>query len=380
MVPSRHLALPALPLSANRKLDRAALPEPGLQEPQPVAAEPTGEEERKLAAIWADVLGLPSVGATDNFFDLGGHSLMLARLLHRIEAEIGVTLSMDAVFRAPTVRQMAELRREGRFASQVPGIIEIQPNGNRPTLFWVYAGPALWPLAKALGPDQPFLGVVLEPAAAAAPGDLATMASALVRSIRAVQPSGPYDLGGFCNSGVLAYETALQLIAAGQEVRLLVLLDSFNPSHFRRIRQLSVVASKLRYHGARFMRLRAEQRWGYGVDRIVNIAARLVPGRWRRPPALQWGAFEYVLHDAVLRYRPPPYPGDVVLFQAADRLDVFDHTPGWPDTIRGAFSVRDVTGNHESMLEQPNVQDLARQVGACLGRARLPRDGAAARK
>jgi thioesterase domain-containing protein len=68
-----------------------------------------------------------------------------------------------------------------------------------------------------------------------------------------------------------------------------------------------------------------------------------------------------------------------VLFQAADRLDVFDHTPGWPDTIRGALSVRDVAGNHESMLEPPNVHELARQVTACLDRARLPHDGTGAR-
>ncbi len=375
MVPSRHLSLSALPLSANRKLDRAALPEPGFHEARPVVAEPTGEQERKLAAIWADVLGLPSVGATDNFFDLGGHSLMLARLLQRIEAEIGVKLSMDAVFRAPTVRQMAELHRERRLNSQVPGIIEIQPNGTRPTLFWVYAGPAMWSLAKALGPDQPFLGVVLEPGVVAALGDkpdLVTMASALVRSIRAVQPTGPYDLGGFCNSGVLAYETALQLIAAGQEVRLLVLLDSFNPLHYRQIGQLSVVGSKLRYHGTKFASLRSRQRWAYGAARIANIGARFMPRHWRMPATLQWGAFEYVLHDAVLRYRPPPYPGNVVLLQAADRLDVFDHTPGWPDTVHGEFTMREVVGNHESMLEQPNVRGLAEEVNVCLDWARLP--------
>jgi thioesterase domain-containing protein len=302
---------------------------------------------------------------------------MLARLLQRIEAEFGVKLSMDAVFRAPTVRQMAALHRERRLTSHVPGIIEIQPNGSRPTVFWIYAGPALWPLAKALGPDQPFLGVVLEPAVAAAlsdPPDLATMASALVRSIRAAQPTGPYDLGGFCNAGVLAYETALQLIAAGQEVRQLVLLDSFNPLHYRQIGQLSVLRSKLRYHRAQFASLRAQQRWAYGADRIANLGARFMPWRRRMPPTLQWGAFEYVLHDAVLRYRPPPYPGNVMLFQAADRLDVFDHIPGWPDTIRGKFTTREVTGNHESMLEQPNVQDLAAQLFGWLVGARLAHD------
>jgi thioesterase domain-containing protein len=214
---------------------------------------------------------------------------------------------------------------------------------------------------------------MLDPAAAnelTAGPDLEAIASRLVRSIRAAQPAGPYFLGGFCSPGLLAYEAACQLIAAGQEVGMLVLVEAFHPLHFKQIGRYALMRSKARFQLTHFANLPAAQRAAYAAGRIGSAISRLISSAWRAAPNRYWGPFEQVLDEAALRYRPPTYPGRVALIQAADRLDVFDRGPGWVDAIKGEFAVHEIGGNHETMLEQPNVQQLADRLNACLRRAR----------
>jgi amino acid adenylation domain-containing protein len=110
MLPQAVVLLPALPLTANGKVDRAKLPAPDATEvAAPTFVEPTAGLEAQLAAIWADVLKKERVGATDNFLELGGHSLMAIRMLGKISKAFGVRLPLRAVFEAPTVRQLAEV-------------------------------------------------------------------------------------------------------------------------------------------------------------------------------------------------------------------------------------------------------------------------------
>ncbi|MBV8167735.1 MAG: AMP-binding protein, partial [Alphaproteobacteria bacterium] len=372
MVPSRIVALAALPLTPNAKVDRNALPAPTPEARRPTAAVASdGPVMRELAAIWRSVLAVPEVRADDDFFDLGGHSLLLARLLRRIETTFGRRLAMGAVFQAPTLSGMAALLS----AEPLPAddtlprtIVTFQRGGARPPLFWLSPGPVFRPLAEAIGPDQPFLGVALEPAelhALPAPVRFADIARFLVRDIRAVQARGPYYVGGWCTGGILAFEVAAQLRAAGERVGQLLLLDAVNPVQYRGFGRVAVSVSKLKFHLGHALVQRGGG-WRYAAARGRGALRRVVQNV---NPACLPPEFEDLLERAALDYVPAPYDGDVTLFQPAERPDVFDYRPGWRAVVRGTFTACDVPGTHRTVLDPPQVRELGAAMRACLARA-----------
>ena len=218
MIPARFVSLDALPLTPNGKVDRNALPQPPEANPAGFVA-PRNDMERRLAAIFEAMLESGPVGAHDNFFDLGGHSFLVARLLRRVEAEFGQRLSMGTVFEAPTVERLAAALHGKAPSARLRHTVMVQPAGSREPLIWIHGGPLFRPLANRLGTGRPFLGVGFDPAEDPSGRTLPELAATLVETIRASQPHGPYVLGGWCISGLLAYEAAAQLIAAGEECR-----------------------------------------------------------------------------------------------------------------------------------------------------------------
>src|SRR5262249_11442295 len=145
MLPARLMVLDELPLTPNKKVDRKALPEPVATpiEQQNDRRGPRNSIELQLLKIWQSVLGGEPLHVGDNFFDRGGHSLLAAQLLHRMEQALGVRLSMATIFKAPTVEKLAELLRQGKKNLASAEIIPIQPRGNKPALFCICvdAGP-----------------------------------------------------------------------------------------------------------------------------------------------------------------------------------------------------------------------------------------------
>ncbi|WP_437528299.1 amino acid adenylation domain-containing protein [Sorangium sp. So ce726] len=228
MHPSDFVLLHALPLTANGKVDRKALPSPAARRRREYVAPRTPVEET-LAAIWADVLGRPQVGVEDNFFDLGGHSLMAIPLMHRIQQALGGGLSLMAIFEAPTVAGLARLLDAGGPASSV---VELRAGGSRPPLFCVdptgrhvtaYRG-----LADAIGEDRPVLGLDLGPALAreVEAASIGRIAERLSREVRERQARGPYHLLGWSLGGVLALAVARALEEQGEQVAFLGILDT----------------------------------------------------------------------------------------------------------------------------------------------------------
>lgn len=374
MIPSRFVAMTALPMTPNRKIDRNALPAPESNVVPLAPAAPEGEHEQRLAEIWKDVLGIRAVGRNDNFHDLGGHSLLMAKLLTRIERAFDRRLSMASIFHAPSLRAMAALLTEPAAAQPLPRLIPIQPKGTRPPLYWLLGGATVRPLAEAMGEDQPFFGVGLErdeERRLARATTLAEFAAPLIAAIREAQPRGPYFLGGWCTAGILAYEVARQLMADGDEVGLLVLVHATNPTHYRRIGARQLRASKLRYHLTTLLRLKGTERWRYARDRLQAIK-EAASDRFRAPRALEETlSLARVLDDAAMRYDTPLYAGDVALFQPADRPDVLDYRPGWREVVRGAFASFEIPGGHRTMLEEPHVAELGARMMACLRRAQM---------
>ncbi|MGZ9934627.1 amino acid adenylation domain-containing protein [Streptomyces sp. NC-S4] len=238
MVPSAWVRLDALPLTANGKLDRAALPDPdpadlrGGAEPVP----PRDALESRLAGIWERLLDGGPVGVHDDFFESGGHSIDALRLIGRINQAFGERLGVSAVLEHPTVARQAALLRGRHLAVAPDPVVRLQPEGALDPLFLVHPiGGNVFcyrTLAAELGTERPVFGLTapgLTDPAAAPDATVEELAAAHLEALRRIRPTGPYHLAGWSFGGLLAHEMAVQLRAAGQQVATLALLDTGYP-------------------------------------------------------------------------------------------------------------------------------------------------------
>jgi amino acid adenylation domain-containing protein len=360
MIPARFVTLDAMPLTPNGKLDRAALPVPAVEQAVRSIA-PRTEVESKLRTIWESVLDARPIGIEDNFFDLGGHSFLVAKLLRRIDAEFGQRLTMAALFEAPTISRLAALLGDASAIRRLPRTINLQPAGAREPLFWIHAGPPFRTLAMHLGTNRPFLGVDFERAddETFEGFTFAGLAARLVRTIRAVQPHGPYHLGGWCISGLLSYEVAAQLTDAGETVKLVVVVDSANPTYFRTIPKYKLIASKAMCHLTRLLRTEIGDVFRYATQRMKGFFTLALDGQRAEADPL-----EIVLNNAAIAYDPKPIPARVLVVQPVDRPEALDLRTSWAALRKhGNVEVSDISGTHASMFEEPHVAALARCIG-----------------
>jgi amino acid adenylation domain-containing protein len=239
MVPAAWIELEKLPLTANGKIDRAQLPEPGVDH---LAREKSGdgprnEAEREAVAIFERVLGVDGVGVEEDFFALGGHSLLAVGLFAQLEGAFGKRLPLATIFDASTPRALAELLSDSPAAGRKwSHLVPIEPTGTRPPLFAATAGDGnvvgFAPLGRYLSPEQPLYA--LQPSGldgqAAIDRGFEAAAARCIEEMRDVQPRGPYLLAGRCNGATVVFEIAQQLRAAGEEVALLASLDSDPPN------------------------------------------------------------------------------------------------------------------------------------------------------
>jgi aspartate racemase len=394
MVPSAFALLDRLPLTANGKVDRARLPEPEeSREASATPALPRNDEERQLVGIWEEVLGVGGIGTRDNFFDLGGHSLLALRMFVRLEQSLRIRLPIATLFQAPTIEELAAVIRQGGRTGQWRSLVAIQPNGNRAPVFAVpgVGGNVLCysDLARFMAPEQPFFGLQSR----GLDGDeeplirIEDIAAAFVKEIREVQPEGPYYLAGMCMGGVVAYEMAQQLSAAGQEIGLLVLLETWPPvgtwgrllrPGARLLTVLRLIRSRLRLYGETLARLEWRQRVKYLLGRVKMLGEMVAQRDVFRGDRSEF--YQDVVNQANLiayqEYEPRPYAGRVVFFRAAGRRvsALQDRRLAWRQLITGDLEVQTVPGDDSGlMLAEPHVQILAREL-----KARIERDVATA--
>ncbi|HWG98304.1 MAG TPA: amino acid adenylation domain-containing protein, partial [Pilimelia sp.] len=328
-LPAAFVVLDALPLTPHGKVDRAALPR---AEATAGSRPPGSVPEAILCDLFARVLGVPAVGAEDNVFDLGGHSLLLVALRDRVAAEIGRQVPVAGLFTHPTPAALAEhLGRGGAWADGAgdgPGslaaLLPLRSGGSRPPLFCVPPGTGLaWQyvgLRRHLDAERPIYGLQARNLGAAVPfpstvDELARDYLALVRS---VQPSGPYHLLGWSFGGVVAHAMACQLQAAGEGVGLLALLDAY-PSD----------------DGSDAEADEAAVRRALAAVVSDEPVTRILLDNYRRAGRL--------LADA----RPPTFRGDVLLFAAAAEAGP---PPDWTPHVAGDVHDHRVDCDHHAML------------------------------
>jgi thioesterase domain-containing protein len=394
MVPSAFVALEALPLTPSGKVDRKALPAPehtGSDDRPHVA--PRDNLELQLARVWEEVLGVRPVGVTSNFFELGGHSLLALRLMAGIRGSLGRTLPVVSLFQAPTVEGLANLLRRQRQPAPWSPLVPIERRGTRRPFFCVHpvGGNVLAyaELARRLGPDQPFYGLQargleeeLKPCQT-----IEEMAALYLSAVRAVQPSGPYRLGGWSMGGVVAYEMAQELRRQGETVEVLALFDSHAtttaqpPPPSRELEEARMAILFARSAAAELfggtLPHSDEELALMSPDALLRLlleesqkAGVVIPEAGIEQVRALRAVFEANLR-AVERYVPRPYPGPVTLFRAAEAPP---STPepgdlGWGALAAGGLEVHQVPGHHHSILRAPNVQVLADRLRAHLAAA-----------
>ncbi len=332
MLPSAFVLLTTLPLTPNGKVDRKALPAPEVARNAtgtPLVA-PTLTAHYQLLQIWQDLLDVESLSIQDNFFHLGGHSLLAARLINRIEQVFHKKLPLTTLFAGPTIEQLATALLRDETAS--PDALEPAESSVRAPVVTIQASQARRPffflpgnwdspsfycftLARKLGFEQPFY--VLEPykftSLSIAP-TCEVIAAAHIAAMRAIQPEGPYLLGGFCNGGVIAFEMAQQMRAQGETMNLLVLIEpGVAPFSLRFSRRLIQALS-------RPFRVPLDKQLDCFL-RMRHFIRFLFPRNWGKLPLCpakqelrqdETGIYSWVAAD----YHHQPYPGKVTFFWA----------------------------------------------------------------
>jgi amino acid adenylation domain-containing protein len=351
MIPSAFVMLEALPLTSNGKIDRRALPAPERTRNATEAfIDPTLPIHYQLQRIWEELLDVRPIGMRDNFFSLGGHSLLAARMVNRIEQVCGKKLPLATFFAGATIQHIAEvlLKDENTSDKEDADVrtrtVTVKAGGTRQPFFFLHGdwyGGGLYSLSLAdhMSKDQPFY--TIEPyrfEGQPIPPTFEEMAAAHIEDMRALQPEGPYLLGGYCNGGLLAYEMARQLHAAGQKVALLVAIDMGTPSSYRRIRMLITRCGNLiglgeekqlnwflRYNYLRLPSYRRRVQEAVGVKQTTSQDKAGMRGLIRGVrqslfPTVESLRFNWIGIFRWIRanYVPGPYPGKLSLLWTSE--------------------------------------------------------------
>ncbi|MBW4569859.1 MAG: amino acid adenylation domain-containing protein [Tolypothrix carrinoi HA7290-LM1] len=414
MIPAAFIVLDSLPLTPNGKLDRFALTalDTTNRSIDKTYIAPRNSTELTLAKIWAEVLQLERVGIYDNFFDLGGNSLLTVRLLEQIHKQFERELPLSTIFLNPTIESLANsLCPETNSLSWSP-LVAIQPAGSNPPFFCVHPifGVVFpyYELAHHLGTNQPFYG--LQPIGLDGETPLThieEMAAHYIEALRKVQPKGPYYLGGWSFGGLVAFEMAQQLQKSGDEVALLAILDTLAP-----------IKSNIPDfgNGLKFLFTTvARYIWSFFFDYLRLITApsknKIKSLIFRLPnfhKFIQWletNLFSHIIlkeaaivnsmpeefrlrilneltirpmlrvfyanNQAVLNYVPQVYPKRINLFRTKVQSNIAeeDLSMGWNQLAVEKTEIHTIPGNHLTMLRKPHIQVLAEQLRVCIEKA-----------
>ena len=390
MVPTAFVILKQMPLTPNGKVDRRALPAPdaeGRGGREYVA--PRDALEMELTKIWESVLGVKTIGIRDDFFEVGGHSMLAARVFGQIARVIDVDLPLAILFEAPTIERLAAVIRKRSGTVKVSGgsLVELHGEGSLPPLFFTHPGSGnifcYIELSRLLGKDQPvyaFQSRVLEPGATWP--SIEQMAAHYVELLRGVQPEGPYNLSGLSMGGAVAFEMARQLESAGQKVGLLAILDAPAPAvmldpdeillmlDFAEVMGLGPESIKLSREDA--LQMSVSERLAYVLDQAQREGTM--------PPEITlatieklWDVYEKNV-QSLFAYDVRPYGGAAILFRTADTANNYlkeGDAMGWDEFITGGVQVEDLPGTHHTIVKQPHVEILASRMRAHLSEAQM---------
>ena len=360
MIPAAYVLLPALPLTPNGKIDRRALPPPGERDQgKSGLIAPRDKFELHLLKIWEDLLKLGSIGVRDNFFDLGGHSLLVVQLMDRIDKAFHRHLSLDTLWLCgATIEAMAQVLRDASPPGPDAELVLMKKGSRRPLFIVHTLGGNLfhyYDLARHLDAEQTVYGLQARGVYGTGRPDhtIEAIATHCIESMRIAQLHGPYLVAGLSSGGVVAFEVAQQLAAAGQRVALLAMLDTYAPKAGTVLWWIDELAALRR----RKLNLRQLQELAYfsvlhplNLDRLRRLRTIGEAHRWAH-----WS------------YRPRPYAHPIEFFVAKDSTDrAGTDTLGWVLWANGSVRVHRLPGSHSYLVKLPVVKELAARLQACI--------------
>jgi len=366
MVPALFIELEELPRTPNGKADRQALPPPDFGNLADDQELPCDAVEAALVDLWKEVLSTDHVGVEDNFFDLGGDSLLASAMFIEIEKRFGRLYPLSMLVEKRTIRQLAEVLRDPG-SGITHSLVAVKARGSRPPLFIIPGGYGdvlyLRALARHIHPDQPIYGLQ----AAGKEGKrqyfqrIEETAAQYLMEIAEVQPHGPFLLAGHSFGGYVAIEIARLLKKRNEPVALLAMLDTYPPGE----RKQAPFRDRIMIHLENLHPLSGRQKLAYARERLDNLILRLsrnplLAGYFHKAGPLTERAVSYS-RVARFSYTPAPYPGTLTLFKASERpwYMTWDPMEAWPKYIAGDIQILPVPGRHDSILFEPYVKDLA---------------------
>jgi amino acid adenylation domain-containing protein len=391
MVPSEYIVLESFPLMPNGKIDRQALDGLRLRN-APIAATNTAATgvETEVMRIWQLLLRTRDVNPGDNFFDLGGHSLLAARMVVQIDKQLGMKIPVSILAQHPTLEKLADYIRG--HAGQTPLVLKMQHGQGGVPLFLAHGiGGSLLTfreLVKHLGPDQAVYGLRMpvsldeitssQTEIEVGPLLIRKLAAKYVEGMRALVPSGPYQLAGHSSAALVVMEVANQLQQMGCEVCFLGLVDPDIRSTEEREKPWKSWKACKSYLQRAWAELKLAPK--YGISGLVQRRFHYQKlkcqfwfvQRFQRFPLLYRNAFaaEGCLAVALYTFRPDCYPGEATLFVGQDEpRNHGDSSLGWEPYIAGSLDIVALPGGHDSVFDRPYVNLLAAHFSARLFQA-----------
>ncbi len=394
MIPSAFVFIDHFPLTPNGKIDRKVLPSP--QESAPLQAktyvEPQTDMERKLAAIWSDVLKIKQIGTDEDFFAIGGHSMIAVTLMVKIEKELGVRLPLAILFDHSNIHDMAELLDKRVEPINWGSLVPIRSKGSKRPLYLVHgAGLNLLlytTIVSHLDPDQPVFGLQAkgldgldEPLYT-----IEEIAAYYNSEILAVDKSGSYALAGFSMGGQLAYEMARQLVEAGKKVSFLGVFDTVSenasdmdiPFMKRYYLRTDRLFHQIAWIISTFLKMPKDKKSEFVSAKWRSLKQKITKDDYKiKPEGVSLGKqselpkYLHKVHRAnyiaLEKYILPPYPGKLHLFRALDQKFYIKDPVyyGWDKFVREVV-ILNIPGEHSSIFAPPNDELFAQALQKCL--------------
>jgi amino acid adenylation domain-containing protein len=364
MLPSAIVALDSIPLTVSGKLDASALPDPVVIGTAAVRP-PLSDVEKQLAGLFEKLTGARNVGLDDDFFEIGGDSLLGIRLMLEIEDRFCLKMPLGTLFKAPTVGRLAQCLAAGKATVDSWSVIPLHTAGAGTPIFMVH-----WierDLARHLGATHPVYGLSYglaedPPEGHSMPASIEDIASHYIDQMRTIQESGPYILVGHSHGGLIAYEMAVQLAEQEDPAEFLALLDSDVPT----------LAARSKRHVSE---------WGalFDVRRLAHSASFRVKKLLARHPAIStmFGvALEGHLEPPPIKrlrqvyvtartYHPRRYSGKLHLLESMEE-EIYPSKASkrrtWSELAQAGLVVHEISGSHLGIVKNPVARRTAEVI------------------
>jgi thioesterase domain-containing protein len=340
----------------------------------------------RIGRIWSELLP-GSLGEPDaDFFAAGGHSLLATRLLSRIERECAIKIPLPQFYRDPTLGAIVNAVQAEPPARQFrfDRVARLGRGTEKPVFAVMHSNGAFFPVGQDLGAEHPFVALqaVDRRTGGRLPTTVEAIAEGYVQQLRAVEPDGPYVLLGWCLAGNVAYEAAQQLRAAGQDVRCVIMVDTWNPAYLNTMGKQRRKIAELSYGWQIILTGMAKVMRGM-LPLVEFLRARNATKRLVRAPVAEDGplspaakaylehqAFDMdlqaQLHRAAQLYRPRPFDGRLLHIRSSEEPRGFglDRRFGWGRLVGKGLQMVSVPGDHLTIFMEPSIASLIQQVRA----------------